>query len=191
MPPTFHMRPASIGARDDHFILACVDSQLPYLTKLGSEEQWGSRPQSGDEEKLAQYRAKVEASEATARGNSWNRASTKVLIAEIDVPGTEQTPTQSGPAQDCLFSKGTQARFAVAAMILNGKSAEYTRSVISEQDESDEFLWIGLVVTERSRPYCRGAGTALLEYAKEEARALGVRRLCLDCWNGNDRKLVQ
>ena len=41
---TFHIRDAETSLDDGKFIVDAFDSTLPYLTTIGSGEQWGSVP---------------------------------------------------------------------------------------------------------------------------------------------------
>jgi len=80
----------------------------------------------------------------------------------------------------------------LAALVLESKAPAYTRSIIPEQDESDPFVYLTYLISNRQAGEERkGAGAALIELAKEQTRSAGLKRICLDCWRGNDRKLVK
>lgn len=77
-------------------------------------------------------------------------------------------------------------------MVLEGHSSDYTRPVIPEQDETDPFLFVRFLVSDRRvGEFSRGAGKVLLEHAERIARDLGVGRLMLDGWSGNGGGLVR
>ena len=54
---------------------------------------------------------------------------------------------------------------------------------------SEPELYVNLLVTDR-RHAGEGIGAAMLDYARDLARAQGVRLLRLDCYAGDDRALV-
>lgn len=173
MASNFTIRCASSALGDGDRILAFLDSQLPWLVQHGAEGQWGSVPFSNNEESLSKYRTKVKRSEIT--NQPWHREWIKVYVAEL--PGREQVQT---------------ARLPVAAMILSGCSPAYTHSVLPAQDENNPFLYVSLAVSDRSLGnLSKGSGETLLDAAKNVAADLGLKRVCLDCWNGNERRLVK
>ncbi|KAK4497838.1 hypothetical protein PRZ48_010492 [Zasmidium cellare] len=193
MANTFYIRPASNALEDGRRILEFVDSQLPYLQRLGSEGQWGLEPFGDDERTQQGYKGIVTNSEATEKGRPWDRNSTKAFIAEVDIPVEKLTPEIKAimSPQEATESNGF-VRLRVASMFVDGRSVGYARPVLPEQDDNDPFLYVAHVVSDRRAvPWCNGAGNALLEHAKKEAQSLGLGRICLDCWNGNGGRLVK
>jgi hypothetical protein len=80
----------------------------------------------------------------------------------------------------------------VAALVLEGRSEDYTRPVLPEQDPQDPFLYVRYLVTDRRvGDLSKGSGQKLLDYADEVAKSLGIGRLCLDGWSGNDYRLIK
>lgn len=185
---SLHIRPASTAADDGLRLLKNFDSQLPWLSTIGSSAQWGSSPVSGKEDLQAKYRAKVEKSELEW-DRPWSETWTRAYIAEVEV--AEEDLTTGLPELAVQGPNGT-FRIPVAAMILAGESFDYVRSILPKQDENDAFVYLAYLLSDRRiRPFGKGAGAALISYAKEEDRALGLKRLCSDCWRGNDRRLVK
>lgn len=85
-----------------------------------------------------------------------------------------------------------QMNVPVAALVLEGKSPEYVRSVLAQQDSAQPFVYLAYLISDSGAgDAAKGVGSFLIGLAKEEVRRLGLRRLCLDCWSGNDRKLVR
>jgi hypothetical protein len=86
----------------------------------------------------------------------------------------------------------TSRTVPVATMVLESKSADYVRPVLPEQDPSEPFLYLAYLLTDRATENIRkGASASLIAHAKTEARRLGLRRICMDCWSGNGGKLVR
>lgn len=188
MVPKYHIRPASSAQEDGKKILEFTDSQLPYLASIGSAEQWGSASVSVRDAAQQKYKRLVERSEEE---QTWGTDWIKIFILDVEVEDDDLTEDLR-----CLVpSRGQESKRAVlpvAAMILEGRSSDYTRPVLPEQDANDPFLYVRYLVTDRRvGRLSKGSGQKLLEYADEVAKSLGVDRLCLDGWNGNNYLLVK
>lgn len=180
---TFNIRPATISHGDDELFLDLWDSQLPWLAENGGADQWGTqsireaRPEAGD-----RVRGWLKHSEAgTPWGPEWCRAFVAEAqpLSKTDHPGAQKNGQPSDPVH-------------VAAISLESKAAPYTASILPGQDESDPFVYVIYLMSNRSAgELSKGAGSALIQYAKQVAAAHGIKRLCLDCYRGNDRKLVK
>lgn len=189
MSPTFSIRPATLDVGDDKRFLAYFDSQLEWLETVGSGAQWGSSPRSHLDEYQKKYRAKIERSEACigkSFGPDWIQA--YIMEAKVDVDSLDaevrQLARHTGDDQ--------RARVPVAAMVLEAKSADYVRPILSEQDDKDPFTFLSYLLSDRrTSAINKGAGAILIRHAKDETKKLGLRRICADCWRGNDRKLVK
>lgn len=163
---TFKIRPAALASSDAELLIAFKDSQIAWLSKVGSIDQWGTRPSPElNPSVLERCHRWVERSEQHAKWSSdWCRA----FVAE-------------GPS-------GT----TVAGMVLEAISPAVTRSILLEQDEEDPFVYLAYLISNREAGGEEiGAGAVLIAFTKEQLHAVGVKRLCLDCWAGNDRKLVK
>lgn len=162
----FAVRPATLASSDDGHLINFKDSQIEWLSTVGSIDQWGTKPsRESNPSVLSRCRSWVERSE---QQGEWSIDWCRAFIAE--------TPS------------GTP----VAGLVLEAKSPAVTRSILPEQDENDPFIYLAYLISNRQASgEEKGAGSALIAFAKEQARSAGVKRLCLDCWAGNDRKLVR
>lgn len=189
MAPKYHIRPASSAQEDGKKILEFTDSQLPYLAAIGSAEQWGSASVSGRDVAQQKYKRLVERSEEE---QIWGIDWFKIFMLDVEVEndGLPDDVRQLVPSHDHQESK--RAVLPVAALVLEGRSEDYTRPVLPEQDSRDPFLYVRYLVTDRRvGNLSKGSGQKLLDYADEVAKSLGIGRLCLDGWNGNDYRLIK
>lgn len=188
MPPKYNIRPASSAQEDGKKILEFTDSQLPYLAAIGSAEQWGSASVSVRDAAQQKYRRLVERSEEE---QTWGTDWIKIFILDVEVENDELPDDLKRLVPS--YDWGSKcAVLPVAAMILEGRSSDYTRPVLLEQDARDPFLYVRYLVTDRRvGNLSKGSGQRLLEYADEVARSLGIGRLCLDGWNGNKYLLIK
>lgn len=188
MVPKYHIRPASSAQEDGRKILEFTDSQLPYLASIGSAEQWGSASVSVRDAAQQKYKRLVERSEEE---QTWGTDWIKIFILDVEAENDELP----GDVRSLVISRDQDSRHVVlpvAAIILEGRSSDYTRPVLPEQDVQDPFLYVRYLVTDRrAGRLSKGSGQRLLEYADEVARSQGVGRLCLDGWNGNNYLLVK
>ncbi|KAF3940028.1 hypothetical protein ABW19_dt0206203 [Dactylella cylindrospora] len=191
--PTFKFRNATVSQGDDVFFLEAWDSTFPYIASIGSKRQWDNLPstQPTSVERVKKVVADADAAlskypyDSTNWGTDWCRA----YAAEVDV---EKDKIPELLKKKYASVEGEVVTISVGAMALTSKSPEYVRPVIPEQDEADPFLYLAFLMNDhRAGPYAKGAGAALLELAKEEVRKVGLKRLCGDCWRGNERRLVK
>ena len=188
MVPKYHIRPASSAQEDGRKILEFTDSQLPYLASIGSAEQWGSASVSVRDAAQQKYKRLVERSEEE---QTWGTDWIKIFILDVEAENDELPDD----VRSLVISSDQDSRHVVlpvAAMILEGRSSDYTRPVLPEQDANDPFLYVRYLVTDRRvGRLSKGSGQKLLEYADEVAKSLEIDRLCLDGWNGNNYLLVK
>ncbi|KAK6505868.1 hypothetical protein TWF481_007758 [Arthrobotrys musiformis] len=200
MAPTniFKFRAATLAAGDERWFVEAWDSTLPYLAAIGSTNQWQYIPSNlpGAVDKVKKMVADSDisaekypvSSPAILEGGipppDWARA----YVASIDVK-KEDIPIALADKYSSVDKDVVS--IPVGAMILQGKSSEYVRSVIPEQDEKEPFIYLLFLMTDhRAGAFAKGSGSALLGIAKEEVKNLGLKRLCGDCWRGNGRRLV-
>lgn len=183
-----HIRPASSTLQDGKRILAFADSQLAYLDKIGSGDQWGTESISASDALQEKYKLLVKRSEEKHNwGGDWIQIS--ILEVEVDSKALSDDLKHLLPHDEPTEER---TNLPVAAMILEGRSSDYTRPVLAEQDERDPFVYVRYLVTDRRvGSFSKGSGQKLLDHANEIARSLGIGRLCLDGWNGNDYLLVR
>ncbi|RJE24078.1 hypothetical protein PHISCL_03567 [Aspergillus sclerotialis] len=183
-----YIRPAATATDDGLRYLQIFDSQLGWLCSIGSSPQWGSSPRSNKEELQVEYRNKVKSSEQ-CWNEPWNRESVRAYIAEIEI---KQVELPHRLLELAIESTNNRVRVPVAGMVLQGQSSEYVRDIIAENDDNDAFIYLSYITSDRRMaPFGKGAGARLISHAKDEALRLGFRRLCLDCWRGNDNKLIR
>ncbi|GAW23420.1 hypothetical protein ANO14919_129790 [Xylariales sp. No.14919] len=162
------IRPATIAAADHELFVDLQQSQIAWLSTVGSGEQWGTRPvREANPGALQKTRSWVERSERNANAQ-WSSDWCRAFIAEA--------------------SNGVP----VAGIVLDSKAPAYVSSVLPEQDASDPFVYLAYLISNRHAGEERkGAAAALIAFAKDQVRGVGLNRICLDCWRGNDRKLVR
>ncbi|CAI6231641.1 unnamed protein product [Periconia digitata] len=189
MSSTFHIRPASLAAKDDERMLSHFDSQLKWLESIGSGGQWGPNPRSNNEAFQEKIRGKIQLSETCMEkpfSSKWARA--YISEAEVDADSlSEELKQLSGPPLE-----NGRVRVPVASMILDSKSADYVRDVLPEEDKNDPFIYLLALFSDRKTSSIgKGAGAALIKHAKDEAKRLGIHRIDGDCYAGNDGKLLK
>ncbi len=175
---------------DAKFITSAFDSCIPHLGTIGSAAQWGTEPLS------------------TARPDLLNRHVTAIADAE------KYRLTGSGPAVRVLIAEalvpaasGEEAQTVAvpvgAATLRGGYLPGYVRDQENLRDitgkllagEEGEFMFLEILVTdfsEATREHRKGAGAALVKFAGEWVeRELGMGVMYVDCWAGNEEKLVR
>src|ERR1051326_4334948 len=117
------IRPATIAASDHELFVDFQESQISWLSTVGSGDQWGTKSVRESNPGASQRtRSWIERSEQNAQwGSEWCRA----FVAEA--------------------SNGVP----VAGMVLDSKAPEYVRSVFPEQDESDPFVYLAYLISNR------------------------------------------
>ena len=166
MAPPLTIRPATMAASDHELFVDFQDSQISWLSTVGSSDQWGTKSIREANPKASERTTSwIERSEQNAPwGGDWCRA----FVAEA--------------------SSGVP----LAGLVLDSKAPAYVHSILPEQDESDPFIYMAYLISNRHAGEERkGAAAALIAFAKQEVQGAGLSRMCVDCWRGNDRKLVR
>lgn len=187
---SIHIRPASAANDDGLRLLQNLDSQLPWLSSIGSNAQWGNSSRSDQEDQRAKYRSKIEDSE---RGwdHPWSRDWIRAYIAEVEVKREDLSFELLELAIEST-KDDISVRLPIAGMILQGRSSDYVRDIVPENDDDDPFVYMLYLMSDRrTTQYGKGAGAVLISHAKEEVQNLGLKRICVDCWRGNDQRLVR
>ncbi|KAF3935054.1 hypothetical protein ABW20_dc0107099 [Dactylellina cionopaga] len=203
-PKTFKFRPATLANGDDSWFVEAWDSSFPFLASVGSANQWNYLP-SAEPSAVERVRNAVANSDASDEKYYSSNPNgdfqhgrppldwCKAFVAEVDVE-KDKIPDAIREKYAAFIEEGDTSgtvTIPVGAMILQAKSLAYVRSVIPEQDDEEPFLYLTFLMTDhRTGVYAKGAGAALLALAKEEVQKVGLKRLCGDCWRGNERKLV-
>lgn len=158
---SIRIRPATTATFDHARLADFKRSQLAWLPSVGSGEQWAHS--TSHEQDLEKTVSWVEESE---RESSWGSHWCRAFIAEKNgIP--------------------------VAGLVLEAKAPEYVRTVLSEQDDNEPFVYLSYLISNREVADTKGSGAELIIHAKDQVRNVGLERLCVDCWRGNDRKLVR
>ncbi|KAL9044590.1 MAG: hypothetical protein Q9214_002281, partial [Letrouitia sp. 1 TL-2023] len=130
----------------DHELLADFqDSQISWLSTVGSGDQWGTQPiRQLNPTASERTRSWVERSEKHAQWSSdWCRA----FVADA----------------------GSNA--PVAGLVLDSKSPIYVRAVLPEQDENDPFIYLAYLLSNRyAGEQSKGSGAVLINFAKDQVR---------------------
>ncbi|KAF2171747.1 hypothetical protein M409DRAFT_17982 [Zasmidium cellare ATCC 36951] len=168
MSSPFTIRPATLSTSDDALLIDFQESQIPWLSANGGAGQWGTE------------------SIRTARPES--SAKTKAWVEKSQ----RQSPWSSGDWCRAFIAESTSDGTPVAGLVLEDRAAGYVKAVLPGQVEGDPFVYLTYLISNREAGQkAKGVGRALIAFAREEARKVGVRRLCLDCYRGNERKLVK
>lgn len=184
----YRLRPASSRLQDGNNFLKILDTQLPYLAQIGSAGQWGTDSLAASEKAQEKYKRIVEQSEKELPwGIDW--AGFYFLELEGDA---RFFPQNISPSMILYDPQTARPGVPIATMILEGRSPDYVREVLPEQDQDDPFLYLKFLSSNRDvGRLSKGAGRMLLDHAETIAKTFPVRRICLDGWNANGRMLVK
>ena len=178
---------------DAAFITSAFDSCIPHLATIGSATQWGTTPLSARPDFLGRHATAI--ADAERYRLTGSGPAVRVLIAEALVPP---------PAGAGAGGEESQAVVPVGAATLRGgylpqyvqnqeNLKEITGRILS--GEEGEFMFLEILVTdfsEATKEYRKGAGAALVKFAREWAeKELGLGVMYVDCWAGNEGKLIR
>lgn len=198
----FRIRDAVPSPSDDDakFITAAFDSCIPHLCSIGSSGQWGTTPLStarpGFQGRHAAAIADAEAYRLASAGPSSDSTPAKpvrVLIAEAVLPSTDS----DGAKQEQRYLPVGAATLRANYLPQYVLDQEHLRGVTGPlmADGAPPFMFLEVLVTdfsEATREHRKGAGAALVQFAKEWAgKELGMDAMYVDCWAGNGEKLVK
>lgn len=179
--PSFSIRRAELQRSDHDLLVDFWDSQIPWLSGRGSGGQWGTQSvRASRPDAIERVTEWVKRSLDNGEwGIDWCRAF--IAEAESSINVNESSGDQTNPR-----------KVPVAGLVLAGKSSDYVRSVLPQQDSAQPFVYLAYLMSNRhAEDLTKGAGAFLIAFARDQVRRLGLNRLCLDCWSGNDRKLVK
>ncbi|GAB7365574.1 hypothetical protein MBLNU230_g6646t1 [Neophaeotheca triangularis] len=173
---TFSMRPARLELSDQELLVDFMDSHIQWLSANGSSGQWGTQPVREARPNItSRAEAWIKKSE---EGGEWGSDWCRAFIVEAN-HNNKNTSSE-------------RIKTPVAGLVLTASSADYVRSVLPEQDKAQPFVYLSYVMTNRhAGTLAKGAGAFAIDAAKTQTCDLGFKRLCLDCWAGNERKLVR
>lgn len=167
---------------DAQFITSAFDSCIPHLATIGSASQWGTTPLSSARPDFINRHITAIA-DAEKYGLTRSGSPVRVLIAEGILPNGDYIPVGAATLRGGYFSK----------YLFEQKHLE---EIISKAlaGERGGFMFLEILVTdftETTKACRKGAGAALVKHAKGWAKELGLGVMYVDCWSGNDGKLVK
>lgn len=168
---------------DAKFITSAFDSCIPHLATIGSATQWGTTPLSVVRpDFITRHITAIADAEKYRLTGSGSPA--RVLIAEALLPSGEYIPVGAATLRGNYFPSYVS-------------NQEHLRGITSRALAGEEkgFMYLDVLVTdfsEATKEYRKGAGAALVKYAGEWAGGeLGMGVMYVDCWAGNEGKLVR
>lgn len=150
-------------------VLRLVDLAIEWLVSHGRSSQWGTEPRSKDPQRIKQC------TEFAESGGTW------VAVTNIDpgnpVPRGLEGEAGSGEA----VAKEVERIIGVVTV---GDAMSYVAPATEPE------LYVKFLLTDRTWSGA-GLGTTLLDKARELARKDNIGLLRVDCFAGNDGKLVK
>ncbi|KAH7014264.1 uncharacterized protein B0I36DRAFT_389215 [Microdochium trichocladiopsis] len=203
MSNTITIRDATLD--DGDFILGAFDSAIEYLPTIGSADQWGpelfSKRRGGSSTQemstvvkssvvhTAHQAAHPDELYGASRGEGDNGEGllhARVLIAESKVAGEEeQQQTSSRPVAVLAYQDFVPAHLAAHPDFRPSAEA------INAREGSYIYVWALVSDFRAGHAARKGAGQALLRETLRIAKKHGVAWMYVDCWTGNERRLVQ
>ncbi|KAJ5827308.1 hypothetical protein N7447_004071 [Penicillium robsamsonii] len=150
-------------------VLDILDATVSWLASHGRVGQWGTSPFSENPRRTEQLKEF-----ATTGHGLW----VAVKVADGS-PMDENRPSDSLPET----MNGEAPRSIIGALAI-GEKMPYVTAV------SEPELYVRLLITDR-RYAGKGIGKRLLDHAREVANGIGASLLRVDCYAGDDGKLVQ
>ncbi|KAK4150902.1 hypothetical protein C8A00DRAFT_45795 [Chaetomidium leptoderma] len=143
---------------DAKFITSAFDSCIPHLATIGSATQWGTAPLSSARPNLiTRYITAI--ADAEKYRLTGSGPPVRVLIAEALLPSGEYLPVGAAALRGGY----------IAQYVLDQKHLQEVTSRALAGEEG-EFMFLETLVTdfsEATKEYRKGAGAALVEYARE------------------------
>jgi hypothetical protein len=168
---------------DAKFITSAFDSCIPHLATIGSATQWGTTPLSSARPDFI-TRHVTAIADAEKYRLTGSGPPVRVLIAEAPLPSGEYIPVGAATLRGGYLPQ----------YVLDQKHLQEITSRALAGEEG-EFMFLEILVTdfsEATKEYRKGAGAALVKYTREWVRReLGMGVLYVDCWAGNEGKLVR
>ncbi|KAI0813256.1 acetyltransferase [Xylaria sp. FL0064] len=191
---TFHIRGLDEGLGDGQFLIDSFNATLPHLASIGSGGQWGSkefseRANAEDRMKLVKQAARYQ---ATGEGDP-----ILVFVLEAEIPSsaidelphavkvrTDETGKKLLPVGSVMLSQGLYPHYMGLFF--------HQDPIKKELDGTREYVYCEALITDfRTGPWRKGAGAALLEHARRFCKEKGKPILYVDCYAGNDGKLIR
>lgn len=175
----FKIRHADVERDDAQFMTAAFDSCLPFQASIGSEAQWGSQLFSQVEGFLAKQQRAIEDANKyrlTGEGESY-----QVWIAETERDGDGDGETGLVPVGHAT----TRANFWPDYVSNQNHLKDLTTT-------AKNFTFLVVLVTDfTAGPLRKGVGATLIQHVKACAENEKRDTIYVDCWAGNNGKLVR
>ncbi|KAH6845772.1 hypothetical protein B0I37DRAFT_356202 [Chaetomium sp. MPI-CAGE-AT-0009] len=167
----FHIRDAVTTPTntDAQFITSAFDSCIPHLSSIGSATQWGTTALSTARPDFINRHITAIADADNYRllsASDKPPSPVRVLIAEAALPDGGRIPVGSA-----TLRAGYLPKYVLDETRLEGVTGRLMGG------EEGPFMFLEILVTdysEAARAYRKGAGAALVEYAREWVRELGM-----------------
>ncbi|CZS89964.1 uncharacterized protein RCO7_02332 [Rhynchosporium graminicola] len=198
LQPNFSFRPAI--TKDGPSIIAIFDACLPYLSTIGSIEQWGLVPFSQREgwlEETMKQLADAEHYHLTGESEEGS-VNERLRLFVVEVGSEVETKPEAETKVDGdvrgFDSVNTGSGSQLAGIVF--VRAEWVPSYITSQShisisDTERVSSIYLEVMVSDPLIGKGAGKALIEGVCEFGRSLGKTVLYVDGWVGNEKKLIR
>ncbi|PGG95881.1 hypothetical protein GX51_08088 [Blastomyces parvus] len=158
------------GVDDVPAVLHLLDTAVKWLESQGRTGQWGTALFSENPQRVEQG---IEL--ATTGHGLW-----LAIKAADDTP----TPGQNRTININSQTEGGETPGVIVGALALGERVPYVPAI------SEPELYVRLLITDRR---CAGSkiGTRLLEHARDVAKKAGISLLRVDCYAGDDGRLVQ
>lgn len=198
--PTITVRDGTLT--DGDFILGAFDSAITYLPTIGSADQWGSQlfSQRGDasmDPMTAVVKSSVVHTEHQARpgheGDLYDLSRDDLVHARcLIADSTSSSPGENDTKKDTIPVATLCYQDFIPPHIISN-NAEFKACADAINARPGGFIYVWALVSDFNVDAARrkGAGGALLSEVKRIAKERGIPWMYLDCWTGNERKLVQ
>ncbi|KAE8324807.1 hypothetical protein BDV39DRAFT_115387 [Aspergillus sergii] len=194
--PEFLVRDAGTVEGDDQFVVAAFDAAIPYLTSIGSHEQWGTTPFSHREGWVDETVQQIKDSNSSAVQSEQNKNGVlRIFIVEKECDAGGPESFDSRLVHYRVSSDGRRYLSVGFAFVRENWIPGYIESQTHLQipeSERENNIYLEVMVTDcRVGSVRRGAGSALIQGIRDYGRKKQKKTFWLDGWAGNNRKLVR
>ncbi|KAE8369328.1 hypothetical protein BDV27DRAFT_14322 [Aspergillus caelatus] len=194
--PEFLIRDAGIVEDDDQFVVAAFDAAIPYLTSIGSHEQWGTTPFSHRKGWVDETVQQIKDSKSSARQSDNNKNGVlRIFIVEKEC--NADGPECFDPRLVHYRVSSDRRRYLSVgfAFVRENWIPSYIESqkhLQIPESERESNIYLEVMVTDcRVGSLRRGAGSALIQGIRDYGRKKQKKAFWLDGWAGNDKKLIR
>ncbi|KAJ8121954.1 hypothetical protein ONZ43_g1724 [Nemania bipapillata] len=190
--PTFYVR--GLEDEDSQFIVDSFNASLPHLASIGSGGQWGSEPfaeRANAEQRIKIYE-QAKRYQSTGEGDP-------ILVFIIEVAFPPEAAAELPASIHIRTSEFGDQYLAVGTMMLSeGIYPPYIGQTFHKEpikkalDGTSDYVYLEALITDfRTGLWRKGAGAALIEYSRKFCLERGKQTIYVDCYAGNDGKLVK